>query len=64
MEVVSKHGASRPQKPYGLLGTGRKRGRGCGGGGRGRLHTYRYTFATRMIPALGWAAMRAVLMFQ
>ena len=37
--LVSKHGAVRPQKPYGLLGTGRK---GYGGGGRGRLYTYRY----------------------
>ena len=25
-------------------------------GGRGRLYTYRYTVATRMIPALRWAA--------
>ena len=33
-------------------------------GGRGRLYTYRYTVTTRMIPALRWAAMRAVLMFQ
>ena len=32
--------------------------------GRGRLYTYRYTVTTRMIPALRWAAMRAVLMFQ
>ena len=29
-----------------------------------RLHTYRYTVTTRMIPALRWAAMRAILMFQ
>ena len=38
-----------------------------GGGedwGRGRLYTYRYTVTTRMIPALRWAAMRAILMFQ
>ena len=34
-----------------------------GGGGRGRLYTYRYTVATRMIPALRWTAMRAILMF-
>ena len=33
-------------------------------GGRGRLYTYRYTVTTRMIPALRWAAMRAILMFQ
>ena len=32
-----------------------------GGGG---LYTYRYTVTTRMIPALRWAAMRAILMFQ
>ena len=40
---------------------------GAGGmevGGRGRLYTYRYTVTTRMIPALRWAAMRAILMFQ
>ena len=33
------------------------------GGGRGRLYTYRYTVTTRIIPALRWAAMRAILMF-
>ena len=33
-------------------------------GGRGRLYTYCYTVTTRMIPALRWAAMRAILMFQ
>ena len=32
-------------------------------GERGRLYTYRYTVTTRMIPALRWAAMRAILMF-
>ena len=57
---LSKHG---PQKPQGLLGTGRRVGRGYGGGGRGRLYTYRYTVTTRMTPALRWAAMRAILMF-
>ena len=35
-----------------------------GGEGRGRLYTYRYTVTTRMIPALRWATMRAILMFQ
>ena len=37
----------------------------CGGGGGGgvRLYTYRYTVTTRMISALRWAAMRAILMF-
>ena len=38
-------------------------GRGYGGGWRGRLYTYHYTVTTRMIPALRWAAMRAILMF-
>ena len=37
-------------------------GRGYGDGGRGRSYTYRYTATTRMIPALRWAAMRAILM--
>ena len=32
-------------------------------GRRGRLYTYRCTVTTRMIPALRWAAMRAILMF-
>ena len=32
--------------------------------GRGRLYTDRYTVTTRRIPALRWAAMRAILMFQ
>ena len=31
-------------------------------GERGRLCTYRYVVTTRMIPALRWAAMRAILM--
>ena len=31
--------------------------------GERRLYTYRYTVTTRMIPALRWAAMRAILMF-
>ena len=61
----SKHGAYQPQKPYSLLGTGRRPGEGgMEVGGRGRLYTYRYTVTTRMIPALRWAAMRAILMFQ
>ena len=38
--------------------------RGYGGGGRGTLYTYRYIVTTRMTPALRWAAMRAILMFQ
>ena len=36
---------------------------GYGGGGRGRLYTYRYTVTIRMITALRWVAMRAILMF-
>ena len=47
-----------------LIRDGEKGGRGYGGGGRERLHTYRYTVTTRMIPALRWAAMRAILLFQ
>ena len=35
------HGALRPQKPQGLLGTGE-------GGGRERLHRYHYTVTTRI----------------
>ena len=31
--------------------------------GRGRLYTYRYTVTTRMTPALRWASIRAILMF-
>ena len=27
-------------------------------------YTFRYTVTTRMIPALSWEAMRAILMFQ
>ena len=34
------------------------------GEGGERLYTYRYTVTTRMTPALRWAAMRAILMFQ
>ena len=32
-------------------------------GEEGNYYTYRYTVTTRMIPALRWAAMRAILMF-
>ena len=32
--------------------------------GEGERDAYRYTVTTRMIPALRWAAMRAILMFQ
>ena len=42
---------------------GEKGVRWYGGGGRGRLYTYRYAVTTRMISALRWAAMRAILMF-
>ena len=47
-----------------LIRDGEKEGMGYGGGGRGRLYTYRYTATTRMIPALRWAAIGAILMFQ
>ena len=33
-------------------------------GGEGDYYTYRYTVTTRMIPALRWAAIKAILMFQ
>ena len=33
-------------------------------GEEGDKYTYRYTVTTRMIPALRWAAVRAILMFQ
>ena len=33
-------------------------------GGEGDYYTYRYTVTTRMTSALGWAAMRAILMFR
>ena len=39
---VSKHGASRPQKPQGLLGTGRRGEGDMELGGRGILYTYRF----------------------
>ena len=38
-------------------------GRGYGSGGRGR-YIPTATVTTRMIPALRWVAMRAILMFQ
>ena len=47
-----------------LIRDGEKGGRGYGGGERGRLYTYSYTVTTRMILALRWAAMGAILMFQ
>ena len=52
-----------------LIRDGEKGGKGEGGmemvvGGRGKLYTYRYTVTIRMIPALRWAAMRGILMFQ
>ena len=34
-----------------------------GGGEREMIYIYRYTVATRMTPALRWAAMKAILMF-
>ena len=33
-------------------------------GEEGDYYTYRYTVTTRMTPALRWAVMRAILMFQ
>ena len=46
-----------------LIRDGEKGGRGMEAGGEGD-YTYRYTVTTRMTPALRWAAMRAILMFQ
>ena len=45
----------------GEKGGGRK---GYESGERGRLYTYRYTVIIRMILALRWSAMRAILMVQ
>ena len=68
--VLSVH---RNRKAYWGRGEGGGWGGGGGGGagevvwraaGRRRLYTYRYTVTTRMTPALRWAAMRAILMFQ
>ena len=48
-----------------LIRDGEKGGKGVWGWGkRETIYTYRYTVTTRMIPALRWAAMRAILMFQ
>ena len=58
---ISKHGAST--ESIRLIRDRENGGKGYGVGGRGRLYTYRYTVTTRMIPALRWAAMRAILMF-
>ena len=33
-------------------------------GEQGDCYTHRYTVTTRMIPALRWAALRPILMFQ
>ena len=52
---------------YLLLGTGRRGGGGNGVwrlGKREIIYTYRYTDTTRMIPALRWATIKALLMFQ
>ena len=48
-----------------LIRDGEKGGGGMEVGEEGDYnYTYRYTVTTRMIPALRWAAMRAILMFQ
>ena len=39
-------------------------GGGGDGGGEREIIYYHYTVTTRLIPALRWAAMRAILMFQ
>jgi len=53
----------RNHKAYWGRGEGRGRGVEVGGEGEG-FYTYCYTVTTRMTPALRWAAMRAILMFQ
>ena len=64
LEIDSKHGAERPQKPRGLLGTGRRGKGGMEVGEEGDYYTYRYTVTTRMTPALRWAATMSRLMFR
>ena len=59
MEVHMVLNVHRNHKAYYGRGEG-----GSGGGGRGRLYTYRYTVTTRMTSALGWAAVRAILVIQ
>ena len=62
--MPSKHGAQRPHKPYGLLGTGRWGEGGMEAGGDGDYIPVATPVTTRMIPALRWAAMRAILIYQ
>ena len=47
-----------------LIKDGEMGGLEYGGGWIERIYTYRYTVTTRMTSALGWAAMRAILMFR
>ena len=46
-----------------LTRTGRREEKGCRGGGEGDYIPIATLYTTRMIPALRWAAMRAILMF-
>ena len=46
-----------------LIRDGEKTGGVMEVGGEGDYYTYRYTVTTRMIYALRWALMRAILMF-
>ena len=50
---VSKHGAKRPQKPYGLSGTGRRGGMEVGEEGD---YIPIATLTTRMTSALRWGS--------
>ena len=61
--MPSKHGAQRPHKPYGLLGTGRWGEGGMEAGGEGNYIPIT-TVTARMISVLRWAAMRAILIYQ
>ena len=66
VDIVSKTWCLTSTETIGLSRDGGEGGGGGGYGveGRGRLYTYHYTVTTRMIPALRWAAMRTILMFQ
>ena len=46
-----------------LIRDGEKGEGGTEVGEEGDYYTYRYTVTTRMTPALRWAMMRAILMF-
>ena len=59
--VLNVHGNRTAYYERGAAGGGGGGGMEVGGG---RLYTFRYTVTEGMTPALRWAAMRAILMFQ